>query len=414
MSNRTHSLCIAVVKQGEDVCEGRPRPHSWPGVKSPVVWDIPPSDHVRNNPDSVLWEEYGLITQRLHSEDFDIYMDMPCLLLPSSSICPIMTTQSTPSQKPLTISNTHPHHHHCILLVPQLTLSPSSLVWVCSRSASFHRNHGWMIPCLCLRTPPWPIDAPAPAWLLAPSPQWLASPQALLGSLIPSAPPWSVIIHLPAAPHPSVPLALSGSSFPPAPRWSSVAPAPPQPFGPRPPLWLALWILCITLAHRLFVSAWDFTTTCSAAVSRVPGVVSHSATMTPPSGSTVGHYPGCGLGPTRLHLFPPVFSLAPSSILTTLATPVSVLSLSLSLILHGSVGFHSCFSLCHHHPGCLPALCRPLSPSRIHSFVLSVQSFIVSSAQSRAFQERGDMSHMDCVFVFILPKCSFDLVFCLP
>lgn len=30
---------------------------------------------------------------RLHSEDFDLYEDMPCLLPPSSSVCPLMTTE---------------------------------------------------------------------------------------------------------------------------------------------------------------------------------------------------------------------------------------------------------------------------------------------------------------------------------
>ncbi len=30
---------------------------------------------------------------RLHSEDVDIYTDMPCLLLPSSSVCSVTTTE---------------------------------------------------------------------------------------------------------------------------------------------------------------------------------------------------------------------------------------------------------------------------------------------------------------------------------
>ncbi|KAL1276944.1 hypothetical protein QQF64_023617 [Cirrhinus molitorella] len=66
---------------------------------------------------------------------------------------------------------------------------------------------------------------------------------------------------------------------------------------------------------RLSVSA-SGSTTCSAAVSRPPGVVSPSSTMAPPSvGSTVGRHLGCGLGLSWLLLLqiPPVFSLAPPS-----------------------------------------------------------------------------------------------------
>ncbi len=54
---------------------------------------------------------------------------------------------------------------------------------------------------------------------------------------------------------------------------------------------------------------------------RPPGVVSPSSTMAPPSvSSTMGRHHGCGLDPTwhRLLQVPPVFSLAPPSIVTSL------------------------------------------------------------------------------------------------
>ncbi len=104
---------------------------------------------------------------------------------------------------------------------------------------------------------------------------------------------------------------------------------------------LALWILGVALAHRLSVSASGSTTTCSAAVGRTPGVVSPSSTMTSPSvGSTVGHHHGCGLGPAWLLLLqvPSISSLAPPSIWSTLAPPVFSLDPSSVITTLDSVG----------------------------------------------------------------------------
>ncbi|KAI2652954.1 Gasdermin-E [Labeo rohita] len=82
-----------------------------------------------------------------------------------------------------------------------------------------------------------------------------------------------------------------------------------------------LRILGVALDYRLSVSTSGSTSTCSATVSRPPGVVSSSSTMAPPSvGSTVGRHDGCGLGLAWLLLLrvPPEFSLAPPSVVTTL------------------------------------------------------------------------------------------------
>ncbi|KTF81651.1 hypothetical protein cypCar_00038985 [Cyprinus carpio] len=66
---------------------------------------------------------------------------------------------------------------------------------------------------------------------------------------------------------------------------------------------LALQILGVTLVHRFSISASGSSSTCSAAISRTPGVVSPSSTIAPPSiGSTLGCYHGCGLGLTWLLL----------------------------------------------------------------------------------------------------------------
>ncbi|KAI2650476.1 Nitrite reductase (NADH) large subunit [Labeo rohita] len=91
---------------------------------------------------------------------------------------------------------------------------------------------------------------------------------------------------------------------------------------------LALRILGIAQDHRLSVSTSGSTTTCSASVGRPPGVVSLSSTMAPPSiGSTVGFHHGCGLGLTWLLLLqpPPVTSLAPPSIITSMDYSVTTL-----------------------------------------------------------------------------------------
>ncbi|KAI2645723.1 Nucleolar protein 9 [Labeo rohita] len=69
------------------------------------------------------------------------------------------------------------------------------------------------------------------------------------------------------------------------------------------------------------VSASGSTSTCSASVSRPPGVVSPSSTMAPPSvSSTMGYHNGCGLGLTWLLLLrvPSVSSLAPPSVVSTM------------------------------------------------------------------------------------------------
>ncbi|KAI2647746.1 hypothetical protein H4Q32_023971 [Labeo rohita] len=94
---------------------------------------------------------------------------------------------------------------------------------------------------------------------------------------------------------------------------------------------LALRILGVALDLQLSVSASGSTSTCSAAVGRPHGVVSHSSTMAPPSvGSTVDYLRGCDLGLTWLLLLrvPSVSSLAQPPIRPTLDTSVSSLAQS--------------------------------------------------------------------------------------
>ncbi|KAI2663820.1 Streptococcal surface protein A [Labeo rohita] len=97
----------------------------------------------------------------------------------------------------------------------------------------------------------------------------------------------------------------SRPSDPAAPPRLSAPSSPPSPVGPPAPPG----------------SISGSTTTCSASVSRPPGVVSLSSTMAPPSiGSTVRFHHGCSLGLTWLLLLqpPPVTSLAPPSIITSM------------------------------------------------------------------------------------------------
>ncbi len=119
---------------------------------------------------------------------------------------------------------------------------------------------------------------------------------------------------------------------------------------------LALRIICITLAHRLSVSALSSLTTGSASISRPPGVISPFSTIAPPSiGSSVGHLPGWAL--ERLSSPPaPGSSLVPPSVFSSLVPP-SVFS---SLV-PPSV-FSSLVIFVHLH---LPGLCCCPSPSHL-------------------------------------------------
>ncbi len=128
----------------------------------------------------------------------------------------------------------------------------------------------------------------------------------------------------------------------------------------------ALRILPIALALRLSTSGSS--TTCSAAIGRPPGVVSHSSSMAPPTvGSTVGRCYGCGLGPA-------VSSLAPPSFVTSLDF------------------------VCRLPPGC--------PSSSWASSLVPTPPHVVSTVRGRTFQE-GTICHMSGLSVLCLALCQF-------
>ncbi|KAL0179697.1 hypothetical protein M9458_025139, partial [Cirrhinus mrigala] len=184
-----------------------------------------------------------------------------------------------------------------------LTLSPPSVRWDRQLSQALPR----------------PDDSAAPPRLLAPSsPMRLISPPAPPGSLIPLAPPWSVVNHPPpldstppAASRPSIPLALSTLVL----CRSSSTTAFRIPVSASVAISicsaLALRILSITLARRLSITASASTTTCSPLhplwllhLSAPPWPTFLGVAWVPPASSCSG--------------VPPVFSLAPPSIFSTL------------------------------------------------------------------------------------------------
>ncbi len=218
---------------------------------------------------------------------------------------------------------------------PQPTICTERALWVCHPPLSpWLENPLPPSPASKTRTPPRPIDPATPPLLLAPSSMpWPISPLAPPGFHVHLALPWSVVDNPaprdstpPAAPRPSgsvrlllpysstLVLCCSGST---AAFWipASVSVA-----------WaicsaLALWILPEALAHQLFISASGSSTTCSATL------VSPSSSMDPPSiGSTMVCHHGCGLDPTWLLLLqvPPVVSLTPSWVWSTLSPPDSL------------------------------------------------------------------------------------------
>ncbi|KAI2654609.1 hypothetical protein H4Q32_011376 [Labeo rohita] len=211
----------------------------------------------------------------------DIYADMPPLIPPSSelsvypepsvrpdlSACldfplslPLLPHPLFPASAMPPLSPDSPSAH------PQPTICSVGLLRVCQfPSVSWLEDPLSPPPASESWTPPQPSDPAAPPQLLAP--------------LSPPLP-----VSLPA--QSSVALAL--------PRTSGSPPRSPEPWS-----------------HRFSVS-----TSCSAAVSQPPGVVSSSSTMAPPSvGSAMGRHHGCSLGLTWLVLLrlPSVSTLAPPS-----------------------------------------------------------------------------------------------------
>ncbi|KAI2657694.1 C-C motif chemokine 7 [Labeo rohita] len=186
---------------------------------------------------------------------------------------------------------------HCTIAGGQLPLDSEDFI-----DFDLDLHHPWSPPLASeCRTPPRLVDPVAPPWLLAPSSLWWpVSPPALQGSLVlPSSP--SLIINHPS-PRDSTPLAASCPSVPQAPPFFQVH------LGP--------------LLLRLHSSLPDPAST----VGQPPGVISPCSTMAPLSvSSTVGHLHGCALGPTWLLLLPPVFSLGPPFVFSTLAPSVPIL-----------------------------------------------------------------------------------------
>ncbi|XP_059399974.1 phospholipid-transporting ATPase IF-like [Carassius carassius] len=166
------------------------------------------------------------------------------------------------------------------------------------------------------------LDLSAPPWLLAPSsPSRPSSPQVPPGSFVPPAPPWSGVDH--PVPRDSTPLASPGPSGPPAPSGSFIHSAPPQSSVhlSRNGSAAASRTFPIGLALLLSISTSGSFTTCSAAIGWPSGVGGNSSSMAPPSvGSSVNRHHDCGMGPAGLLLLqaPPVFSLSPPSIISSM------------------------------------------------------------------------------------------------
>ncbi len=284
---------------------------------------------------------------------------------------------------------------------------------------------------------PWPVDPAAPPRLLVPSsPPWPISPPAPPGA------PSSLWFHLgqsltirrhgtPLLLLHLVPPALSGLSFLPNPPWSSVAPVPlqpsrflPSPQSPEPSA--SPWpsrSSALPLSHWLSIStSGSTTTTSSVAVGRQPRVVSPSSTMAPPSvSSTMNRHLGCGLGPTWLLLLqvPPVFSLAPPSIWSTLAPSVTVLAppsiwsalaLLVSSMAPPSV-VSSLDSVRHPPPRCLSSSwtsTRIICPLSCQSF--TVPPFVFARGGGRIVTLQGTFSlfsSLTCVPWPRFPSCLF-------
>ncbi|KAI2646789.1 Filamentous hemagglutinin [Labeo rohita] len=199
------------------------------------------------------------------SEDFDINADMPCLLPPSSSVCPVLTTEA---------EQTIPEPPKEPKLPNSLPLPPPSspIILTTTTTTAASSSESWTLP--------WPVVPAAPPWLLdLSSPLWPISPPAPPGSLIPPAPPWSVVDHpspqdsTPPAPPLSHP---SGSDVPPpwpsgslllpwlpelsAPSWPSGSSASPwligSPFPPWTPLPPVLALSVGPLESSVILPPW--------------------------------------------------------------------------------------------------------------------------------------------------------------
>ncbi|KAI2666535.1 Chromatin-remodeling ATPase INO80 [Labeo rohita] len=262
--------------------------------------------------------DLGLIVLEQDLTNFfeDVYEDMPALppsKLPDCLDFPPTLPLSSPSivsaaSVPPPLSPGSPSAH------PQPTISAVGSLQVCqSPSVSWLEDPSSPPPASESQTPPRSSDPAAPPRLSAPSsPPSPVGPPASPGSLVPPAPPW--LVRCPAFTsglrssgsastlHPTGSVGLLppssstfvlGCSCSAADLQSSASASVARALGSTS----ALWILGVALDHWLSVSASGSTSTCSATVSRPPGVVSPSSTMAPPSvGSTVGHHYGCGLG----------------------------------------------------------------------------------------------------------------------
>ncbi|KAI2644847.1 Unconventional myosin-IXb [Labeo rohita] len=255
------------------------------------------------------------LEQDLTNFSEDIYEDMPALLPPSKlpdcldfpSTLPLSIVSAASVPPPLSPGSpsAHPQPTICAVGSPQVCQSPS-VSWLEDPSSSPPASESW--------TPPRPSDPAAPPRLSTFTSGLYSSGCA--SSLRPSG---SVDL-LPPAGTASV-LCRSGSAVD---LRISVSALVARALGSA---W-ALRILGVAKDHRVSVSASGSTTTCSASVGRPPGVVSLSSTMAPPSiGSTVGFHHGCDLGLTWLLLLqpPPVTSLAPPSIITSMDYSVTIL-----------------------------------------------------------------------------------------
>ncbi len=163
-------------------------------------------------------------------------------------------------------------------------------------------------PSICGLESLRPCQSPAQARLEDPQ---SPPPTSETQTTPPRAPPW-LLARLGTIHHglrlvlPSLWLWLRLHLGPLSPSVSPPAPRSPEPSAPP----LALRIVCVTLAHRLSISALGSHTSGLASISQPPGVISPSSI-----GSSVGHLPGWAL--ERLPS-PPGSSLVPPSVCSSL------------------------------------------------------------------------------------------------
>ncbi|KAL0177307.1 hypothetical protein M9458_026201, partial [Cirrhinus mrigala] len=213
----------------------------------------------------------------------DFHSEMPILLY-----SPDLLTWENISPNLLSLICSLPQRPLCwILSAPPLTLSPPSVAWArcCSANLQLHWRQDCRIPRLCFS-----LRGPDSASLLRPSSSTMASislvstgaPQSTSSTGLPR-PSSSALVSRPPTSTSGLHSSSCASSLCWAPPQSFVAPAPPRPSGPPP----------TPTPRSLKPPAPPWPSGSSA----LPGVVSRSSIMAPPSiGSTVGHHHDCGLG----------------------------------------------------------------------------------------------------------------------